>query len=589
MKRGSLLERVPDGLGSWLLSTRQLLMVAAIFAAWLGSTATTFAQQNIFETIIQGTANAVKSQQATAEWQKISPQSQSCLNTVLQRHSTSIAKLAHQGIGPNDPRLTQAKKNCEQITSMQFRENFPCTLKQASGALINSQCDEAFAVLRSGQLARVTRDQAIVEVANNSKVSIAQFERLDALAKRQEADRLVAAQAREQATRAAQQQREESQRREVQRREDDAMRLEIARLEAERAKAQAEAARLQADAETQKRVEAERARKQIEETERKRAAEERERARVAQVNALSSKVDDGRKACKPATEPVGWISSFMGKSDAFKTVADIALPLSDGMAPILPYAVDGKDKEATAALAMRIVAQSLSWNASPSKFGDASRDFVRSLQMLQRDCLFDAVDYLASKNANLVKAEVDTVLGYEATSPNVELVEVLRLARPSALQQALSRGEIAWGARYITEDKRQVDEEKQRKGLAEQVRQEEEKKRQMQEAKTIAKVASNFPPQQLVDCFLSSALVLPFVKAQGNPATFEYSSALASVLSKLATSLPDSTRRTLDYHRVERMSLDGWSLAVSKCMSDQDVKDLVIDELARKDLRGLPK
>lgn len=252
--------------------------------------------------------------------------------------------------------------------------------------------------------------------------------------------------------------------------------LEIARLEAERAKALQEVARLKAEAEAQRLAGEARKEQEARDTERKRLEEEKERNRVTFLAKAAERIEESRRTCKPVTEPAGFLSSLTGKSAAIKAVGNNAVPLTEAVTAILPFALDGKEKDASAVLVARLVSQSRQWNDAPQQLSSDRRDFVKIMQLLQNDCLFDALDYFGSRNVDLLAAEAKAALGYEMPSADAYVTSVLKLVRPSDLQRAMSSGQIGGGQVYVIEDKRQADIEQKRVAASEQKRVADEKK-----------------------------------------------------------------------------------------------------------------
>ena len=135
--------------------------------------------------VIGGAIGVSQSQQAATDWNKTLPLMQTCFNIALQRQRTNLNAIIQQGIGPDDPRLAQIKQSCEQYSNKQFRTGFACTLNAPDGRVVNTTCDEAFAIPRTnGTLQQITVEQAMRESANNHIVVTGQFERSDAIGQR---------------------------------------------------------------------------------------------------------------------------------------------------------------------------------------------------------------------------------------------------------------------------------------------------------------------------------------------------------------------------------------------------------------------
>ena len=135
--------------------------------------------------------------------------------------------------------------------------------------------------------------------------------------------------------------------------------------------------------------------------------------------------------------------------------------MSKAYAEIIPFAQNPKNDDAIASMFKRSVYEVLVWRYDANKFD--KNEFFQSIQILNENCFFEVVDYLAAKTAKIYKTEIMALLEIE-NSQNADkaAIEILKISNPEILQTAINDGEkFAFSAKYSTEEVKQETENKE--------------------------------------------------------------------------------------------------------------------------------
>jgi hypothetical protein len=142
------------------------------------------AWQGLAAGIVGGLFNQALIENARAEWNKLPEIDRTCISIAGRAEGITAEALIQNGVLPTDPRLSEARRRCDQITKKQFRQNASCQISD-TGRTYSSWCDEAYAMSISGDsYRRLTIAEAVTAIDGYQNVLTQLFERADARSRR---------------------------------------------------------------------------------------------------------------------------------------------------------------------------------------------------------------------------------------------------------------------------------------------------------------------------------------------------------------------------------------------------------------------
>jgi hypothetical protein len=143
------------------------------------------ALSNLFGAIAKAGAKS----KAVKQWKSQDPQLIQCVNTIFSSKSITTDTIAASGLGPTDQRISPLIDLCKAALTAQPRTNFQCNVANERRQMVDTICDESYAVFRKGSWVAISREDFLRAVGDGEKVDVKPFETGIARTKRVRAER----------------------------------------------------------------------------------------------------------------------------------------------------------------------------------------------------------------------------------------------------------------------------------------------------------------------------------------------------------------------------------------------------------------
>ena len=146
------------------------------------------ALSNLFGAI----AKAGEKSKAVKQWKSQDPLLIQCVNTIFSSKSITTDTIAASGMGPTDHRISPLIDLCKAVSTAELRTNIQCNVANERRQMVDTICDESYAIVRKGSWVAISRDDFLRAVGDGETVDVKPFETGIARTKRGRAERQAA-------------------------------------------------------------------------------------------------------------------------------------------------------------------------------------------------------------------------------------------------------------------------------------------------------------------------------------------------------------------------------------------------------------